>query len=78
MKYFDRVNKNTHILQVDNPTELFAIITNLNKLDSVVIAKPIVKRVYKKGYKKPTTNLAKGRTTNKDDIDKKKNELGNQ
>jgi hypothetical protein len=63
VEYDDRINKNTHILQVINHHELFTIISNLNKQDSVISARPVLKRVYRKGYKKASLNTAKGRTT---------------
>lgn len=72
VKYYDKINQNTHILQANNPNELFSIITNLNKLDSVIVSSPVLKRVFEKGYQKPVLNKAKSRTTNKDDIDLKK------
>ena len=59
VEYVDTLNQNTHILKVINPNELFSIITNLNKLDSISKSHPVLNRVYRKGYKKPGTNAAK-------------------
>lgn len=59
VEYVDTLNQSTHILKSINPNELFSIITNLNKLDSISKSHPVLNRVYRKGYKKPKTNAAK-------------------
>jgi hypothetical protein len=69
VEYDDKVNLNTHILKVINHNELFAIITNLNKLDAIVNAKPVLNRIYRKGYLKPRSNTAKSRTISASRVD---------
>ncbi|MEA3553466.1 MAG: hypothetical protein U9R39_03560 [Campylobacterota bacterium] len=65
LEFIDAINQHKHILKVVNKNELFSIISILNKLDSVNSAKPVLNRVYKKGYKKPKTNKAKERKETK-------------
>jgi len=65
VEYVDTLNQHTHILKAVNPNELFSIITNLNKLDSIIKSLPVLNRVFRKGYKKPKTNAAKKSTREK-------------
>lgn len=48
VEFFDKKDYNTFILRVKNSNELFGIATNLNRLDSVKIAEPLIQR---KDYK---------------------------
>jgi len=63
--YFDQVNLKSHILKVKHKYELFEIISKLNELGSISKAIPMLNRIHKKGYVKPKSNVAKGRTTSK-------------
>jgi len=59
VEFVDTVNQHTHLLKVLNKNELFSIISILNKLDSVISAKPVLNKVYKKGEIKPKVHSAK-------------------
>jgi hypothetical protein len=48
VEFFDKKDHDTYILKVKNSNELFAITTNLNELNSVKIAEPLIQ---KKEYK---------------------------
>ena len=48
VEFFDKKDHDTFILKVKNPNELFSIVTNLNRLNSVKLAEPLIQR---KDYK---------------------------
>ncbi len=50
--YEDTKSQDIHILRVKDPNDFFSIITNLNHLDSTALVKPVLKRVYRKSYRK--------------------------
>lgn len=48
VEFFDKKDHDTFILRVKNPNELFSVVTNLNRLNSVKLAEPLIQR---KDYK---------------------------
>ena len=52
VEFKDKIRHNIYVLKANEPNELLGIITNLNKLDSVLLAKPELKIKRKKGYVK--------------------------
>lgn len=53
VEFYDKKNYGTLILKVKDPQDILSIITNLNRLDAVSIARPHTIRKYKKNYVRP-------------------------
>lgn len=75
--FFDKIRHNIYILKAREPNELLGIITNLNKLDSVLLAKPELKIKRKKGYiKQNQISPKKEKRKEKKKFEHKKSEIG--
>jgi hypothetical protein len=50
VEFFDKKNYNTYVLKVKDTENIFSIVTNLNHLSSVKLAKPYMERRYRKSF----------------------------
>ena len=76
VEFEDKIRNNIYLLKVKEPNELLGIITNLNKLDSVMLAKPKIKIKYKKNYYRPESALPKKKKKASTKYQHKKSETG--